>query len=173
MAKVTRGMDHVGVTVPDVEEATTFFKKAFHANISYDNKKLGDEPQQGDTVEKTLGLKKGAKVIHIRILSFDNGSGIELFQYKNTEQREPVIASDLGVQHIAFYVDDIQEAAKQFVEAGGELLTEPRELLGDVEKGTGKFVYGRAPWGMLIELISYDPNQLHYPEDSEAKRFTP
>lgn len=173
MANITRGIDHIGVTVPDIEEATAFFKKAFHAKISYDNKKLGDEPQQGEDVEKTLGLKKGAKVIHIRILSFDNGSSIELFNYKDTEQREPVIASDLGVQHFAFYVDDIQQAAKYFVEAGGELLTEPGELLGDVENGAGKFVYGRTPWGMLLELLSYDPNQLDYPEDSEAKRFTP
>ncbi|MFD1065101.1 VOC family protein [Oceanobacillus locisalsi] len=173
MVKLTRGIDHVGITVPDIEEATTFFKKVFHAKIAYDNKKLGDEPQQGEAVEKTLGLKKGAKVIHIRILFFDNGSNLELFHYKDTEQREPVIASDLGVQHFAFYVDDIWQTAAHFVEAGGELLTEPGELLGDVEKGTGHFVYGRAPWGMLIELISYDPNQLDYPEDSETKRFTP
>ncbi|MFD1389047.1 VOC family protein [Oceanobacillus oncorhynchi subsp. oncorhynchi] len=173
MANLTRGIDHIGITVPDIEEATTFFKKAFHAKIAYDNKKLGDEPQQGEAVEKTLGLKKGAKVIHIRILSFDNGSNIELFHFIDTEQREPVIASDLGVQHFAFYVDDIQQSANAFVEAGGELLTEPGELLGDVENGSGEFVYGRAPWGMLIELISYNPNQLNYPEDSEAKRFTP
>jgi hypothetical protein len=45
-------------------------------------------------------------------------------------------------------------------------------LLGDVEDGTG-FVYGRAPLGMLIELISYTPNGLVYTEESEAKRFTP
>jgi hypothetical protein len=35
------------------------------------------------------------------------------------------------------------------------------------------FVYDRAPWGMLIQLISYTPNELDYPEESEAKRFTP
>ncbi|MEH6887972.1 hypothetical protein V7Z92_29090, partial [Priestia megaterium] len=35
------------------------------------------------------------------------------------------------------------------------------------------FVYGRAPWGMLMVLISYTPNELDYPEESEAKRFTP
>lgn len=173
MANVTRGIDHVGVTVPDIEEATTFFKKAFNAKISYDNKKLSDEPLQGEDVEKTLGLKSGAKVIHMRMLSFDNGSSLELFNYKNTDQKEPVIASDLGVQHFAFYVVDIQQAAKKFVEAGGELLTKPGELLGIVEGGAGDFVYGRAPWGMLLELLSYNQNQLDYPSDSEAKRFTP
>ncbi|WP_217993599.1 hypothetical protein [Bacillus thuringiensis] len=77
------------------------------------------------------------------------------------------------VQHFGFYVDDIKEAAKRFVEAGGELLNDPGELLGDVEDGTGHFVYGRVPWGMLIELISYTPTGLNYPKESAAKRFTP
>lgn len=27
MANLTSGIDHIGVTVPDIEEATTFFKK--------------------------------------------------------------------------------------------------------------------------------------------------
>ncbi|MFD2629581.1 VOC family protein [Oceanobacillus kapialis] len=173
MENNTRGIDHVGVTVPDIEEATTFLKKAFNAKISYDNKKLSDEPLQGEDVEKTLGLKKGAKVIHLRMLSFENGSSMELFNFKNTEQKEPVIVSDLGVQHCAFYVNDVQQASKNFVEAGGELLTEPGELLGDAEDGAGDFVYGLTPWGMLIELLSYNPNQIDYPNDSEAKRFTP
>ncbi len=29
MANLTSGIDHIGVTVPDIEEATTFFKKSF------------------------------------------------------------------------------------------------------------------------------------------------
>lgn len=124
MENITRGIDHVGVTVPDIEEATSFFKKVFNAKIAYDNKKPEDSPLQGEDTEKTLGLKKGAKVIHMRILTFDNGANIELFYYKNTEQKEPVLVSDLGVQHFAFYVEDVQEAAKRFTEAGGELLTQ-------------------------------------------------
>ncbi len=27
MTNITRGIDHIGVTVPDIEEATVFFKK--------------------------------------------------------------------------------------------------------------------------------------------------
>jgi catechol 2,3-dioxygenase-like lactoylglutathione lyase family enzyme len=173
MTNITRGIDHIGVTVPDIEEATVFFKKAFDAKIAYDNKKLEDEPLAGPDVEKTLGIKKGTKVVHMRILSFENSASIELFKFVDTDQRQPSIASDYGVQHFGFYVDDIKEAAHRFVEAGGELLNDPGELLGDVEDGTGHFVYGRAPWGMLIELISYTPNELDYPEESEAKRFTP
>ncbi|WP_180228403.1 VOC family protein [Priestia megaterium] len=173
MKKITRGIDHVGVTVPDIEKATIFFKKAFGAKIAYDNKKVEDKPLAGPDVEKTLGVKKGTKVTHMRILSFENSASIELFKFVDTDQRQPSIASDYGVHHFAFYVDNINVAADRFLEAGGELLNDPGELLGDVEDGTGYFVYGRAPWGMLIELISYAPNELDYPEESEAKRFVP
>lgn len=34
------------------------------------------------------------------------------------------------------------------------------------------WVYGQAPWGSLIELISYSSG-IHYPENSEAERWTP
>jgi len=171
--ELIRGIDHVGVTVPDMEKATDFFKKVFNAKVAYDNQKPDEEPLAGSDTEQTLGLKKGAKVIHIRIITIGNNGNIELFRYKNTEQSEPVIASDLGVQHFAVYVNDIDEVSKRFVNAGGELLTEPDNFLGSVESGSGRFVYGRTPWGMLIELLNYDPDKLDYPGGSEAKRFTP
>lgn len=173
LEKPTRGIDHVGVTVPDVEEATDFFKNVFDAKVAYDNQKPHEEPLAGPDTEQTLGLKKGAKVIHIHILAIGSSGNIELFKYGDTEQREPAIASDLGVQHFAIYVDDIDEVAKRFVDAGGELLTEPEDFLGSIESGTGRFLYARTPWGMLIELLSYDPDKLDYPEDSETERFTP
>lgn len=173
MVNITRGIDHIGITVPDIEDATQFFKEAFDAKIAYDNKKLGDVPMQGEDVERKLGVRKGAKVIHVRMLSFNNGSSIELFNYKDTKQNPPAIASDLGIQHFAFYVDDIHEAANRFTKAGGELLSEPDGILGDAEDGAGDFVYGHLPWGSLIELISYEQDKLHYPENSEAPRFTP
>lgn len=173
MASITRGIDHIGMTVPDIEEATTFFKNAFDAKIAYDNKKLGDEPMKGADVEQKLGVRPGAEVIHVRMLAFGNGSSIELFNYQNTEQKDPVVASDIGIQHFGFYVDDMQQAAKRFIDAGGELLSEPGGILGDAEEGSGEFVYGHLPWGTLIELISYDQDKINYPSDSEARRFTP
>lgn len=171
--KNLHGIDHIGVTVPDIEQATTFFKQAFGAKIAYDNQKPSDQALKGPDTEKTLGLNEGAQVVHMRMISFENSVSIELFEFKNTEQRDPAIVSDFGVQHFAYYVEDIQKASASFTEAGGDLLNDPGELMGNVEKGTGNFVYGRTPWGMIIELVSYDPNEIDYPDGSEAKRYTP
>lgn len=170
---MTRGIDHIGITVPNLEQATLFFEQAFDAKLSYDNIGQDDAPQEGSGIEQQLGLPQGTKVLRIRMLSIGHSAGIELFQFVHTHQQRPALASDYGLQHAAFYVDDIHEAAARFEAAGGELLSTPSPLSGDIESGEGNtFVYGRTPWGMVIELISY-PAGIQYPSDSEAERFTP
>ena len=60
---VTRGINHIGLTVPDIEQATTFFQTALDGKIAYDSQKLTDEPRAGQFVERVLGIEKGAKII--------------------------------------------------------------------------------------------------------------
>ncbi len=133
--------------------------------------------QQGKQTQQRLGLNSGAKVVQIRMLRIGNSVNLELFRFENAEQREPAIASDLGVQHFGFYADNLDEAIGRFEAAGGTLLSEPSELTG-WESGAGdssepnRFVYGRTPWGMLVELLSL-PKGIHYPNDTEAKRWEP
>ncbi len=61
MTKFILGINHLGMTVPDMDEATKFFKEAFGAKIAYDGLTLADEPREGETVERQLGLPKGGK----------------------------------------------------------------------------------------------------------------
>ena len=78
-----------------------------------------------------------------------------------------------GLTHLAFYTDDIQLTAKKFVEAGGTLCSDPHPLMSEIEGGErNDWVYGQAPWGSLIELISYSSG-IQYPKNSEAERWTP
>jgi catechol 2,3-dioxygenase-like lactoylglutathione lyase family enzyme len=173
MNYVTRGIDHIGVTVPDMEQATQFFKDTFGAKISYDNVTPDETPLEGSDAEKILGVEKGAKAIHLRLLVIGESATIEMFKYINVDHKSPVDATDYGLQHVAFYVDDIEYAANKFVENGGALNTPPNDLLGHREHGENhKFVYGRTPWGMLVEMIQY-PQGINYPESSEAQRWTP
>lgn len=165
-----RGIDHVGVTVPDLEAASRFFEDAFGAVALYDNMVRTDPPYQGKDAETTLGLEAGASVIAMRMLRLGNGPGIELFEMRVPEQRPSARASDLGLQHFAVYVDDIAAAARRFEAAGGVLLTQPKEMLG-IEKGEGNaFCYGRAPWGMTIELLCW-PGKAKWETTAPAERY--
>jgi catechol 2,3-dioxygenase-like lactoylglutathione lyase family enzyme len=50
-----RGINHVGLTVPNIDEATRFFKEAFGAKVAYDGLSYDDEPREGAEVERQLG----------------------------------------------------------------------------------------------------------------------
>ncbi|WP_077622599.1 VOC family protein [Sediminibacillus massiliensis] len=168
---MTRGIEHAGITVPDIDQATDFFQKAFGAEICYDVLTPDQSSQKGVKAEHHLGLPEGAEIYHIRLLRLGNSSNIELFQIGKAEQTEPVQLPGYGLTHLALYVDDIGSATEKFQTAGGCLLSEPFPLPG-VESGPRNVtVYGQAPWGMLLELISY-PDGVDYPEDSR-KRWTP
>lgn len=57
------GINHLGLTVPDIDEATEYFKSAFGAKIAYDGLTNADEPRAGQVVEQQLGLPKEGKII--------------------------------------------------------------------------------------------------------------
>ena len=50
-----RAIEHVGITVPDLEPATAFFAEAFGAEHLYD---MLDEPLRGPAVEAGLGVPR-------------------------------------------------------------------------------------------------------------------
>ena len=108
--------------------------------------------------------------MRIRLLRIGNGA-LERFQLESAEQTSPVALKDLGWNHVCFYVDDIEAAAKRFGDAGGTLLTLPHPMGSDELGQRSRGVYGRAPWGSLIELLTY-PDGLHYP-DQNVQRWTP
>jgi catechol 2,3-dioxygenase-like lactoylglutathione lyase family enzyme len=101
-----------------------------------------------------------------------NGPGIELFEMQSPHQQSPARPSDLGLQHFAVYVDDIDAAVKRFVAAGGELMAAPTPTVG-VEAGPGNaYCYAKTPWGTVIELITY-PSPGAYEKETPLRRWTP
>ncbi|PJN48555.1 hypothetical protein PAEAM_60970 [Paenibacillus sp. GM1FR] len=44
---ITRGIDHIGITVPDMEQATLFLQQAFGAQLAYDHI-TPDDPHRKD-----------------------------------------------------------------------------------------------------------------------------
>lgn len=164
-----RAIEHVGITVPDMEAATRFFAEAFGAETIYD---MLDEPLAGPEVEAGLGIPKGAAITAIRMLRLGNGPNVELFTYTGVDQAQPVLPSDMGIQHICLYVDDIDAAASRLEKAGGKLLSQPGDLPGgDAGKGN-RYVYTRTPWGSTIELVTY-PSYQAYEARTRLRRWRP
>ncbi|GBQ26796.1 VOC family protein [Gluconacetobacter azotocaptans] len=166
-----RGIDHVGVTVPDIDDALRFLERAFGAVPLYRNV-TPDHPQKGPETEKILGLAAGTVVREMCMVALGNGPCIELFEMHGPDQRSAVRPCDFGVQHFAVYVDDIEAGCRRFTEAGGTLLTEPQKQ-PSLEEGPGNFFcYGQTPWGMIVELLA-TPSRARFDAVSPEKRYQP
>lgn len=63
-----RGIQHIGVTVPDLDAATRFLVEGLGAEVVYDGLTAEDEPRQGAEVERQLGLPKGAAIHKQRMI---------------------------------------------------------------------------------------------------------
>lgn len=168
-----RAIDHIGITVPDIEAAAKFLEEAFGATPIYDTITPSDPPMKGRESEDILGYVKGSAIIHMRIMRIGDGPCIELFKMTVPGKRKKnIVPSDVGLQHFAVYTEDIEKTKKKVEQAGGRLLKGPIEMLRK-EGGEGnKFMYTVAPWGTIIELISY-PSPLEIESFSSVRRWKP
>ncbi len=169
-----RAIDHIGITVPDLDAAAAFLEAALGAVPLYDNTTRQDPPFGGQDAIDVLGVKAGTQMLAQRMLRIGDGPGIELFQMSAPDgtQGSAATPSDLGLGHFAVYTDDIDATAKRFADAGGTLLRGPNEMLG-IEKGPGnQFMYARTPWGTIVELITY-PSPESYEATTDKRRWKP
>ena len=172
-AQVVRGIEHVGITVPDVEEAARFLIEAFGAEVLYDMpapERAAGDPYPDE--QSRLGIRPGARWITTKVLRLGDGPGIELFEYADDEQRPAATPADLGVQHFSVYVDDIDAARQLVIDAGGHALEGPL-LLPGVESGEGnQWMYVVAPWGGIIELLTL-PSPQRFEVETALRKWRP
>lgn len=167
------GINHLGLTVPSIDQATKFFKKAFDAKIAYDGLSKEDPPRTGETTAKQLGMDYSAKIIQQRMLVIgEQGPGLELFQIEADSQTKPVGLQDFGINHLSIYVSDIDSALEKANKAGATPLSSVHGNSKYEDSKDNGSVYVLASWGTLIELQSI-PNGHYYPEYSEAKVWIP
>jgi catechol 2,3-dioxygenase-like lactoylglutathione lyase family enzyme len=169
-----RAIDHVGITVPNIEEASEFFIGAFGAEVIFamDTHRDTSDPDVLAGEQAKLGTRPGARWTRTLVLRVGEGPSIELFEYEDAARLQPPTPSDLGIQHFGVYVDDMEAACERVVAAGGTLLDGPT-LLPDLESGPGnQWLYTRAPWGGIIELVSY-PSPQAYEEHTDVRRWRP
>ncbi|WP_448256910.1 PCC domain-containing protein [Microbacterium aurum] len=169
---VPRGVGHIGVTVPDLEAATRFFRSAFGARVAYDGLTRDDEPRRGAEVERQLGLPAGAAIVAQRMLQIGTGPGFEVFEVETADRQQPAGLADLGWGHVALLVDEIDPVIARAVAAGAEALSAPHGNSRHEDTPGNASVYLRAPWGSIIELQAL-PGGHWYGSGSEVELWTP
>lgn len=164
-----RGVDHVGITVPDLEQAERFLVDVLGAERVYTLAAKRDDA--GEWMSVHLGVHPRTVITEIRFYRLGDGSNIELFHYDAADDQNPEARnSDIGGHHLAIYVDDMDAAI-------AHLQAHAVEIMGDPVASKGAalgqhWVYFRAPWGMQFELVSY-PGGKAYEAAAERKLWHP
>ena len=114
-------MDHVGMSVKDMEKAIAFYRDIIGMEVSLD--------REFDSPLANLIGSPGAKarVVHMRL----GESVIELFDYRQPKGREPrsdANQSDFGLTHIGFMVKDFQQTYSRLKAKDVKFLGQPVEI---------------------------------------------
>lgn len=164
-----RGIEHVGLTVPDLAQAVDFFVTVLGCEPFYE---LGPFQSGDDWMERHLDVHPRTIMRRLRFLRCGHGPNLELFEYEAPEQnRRPPRNSDVGGHHLAFYVDAMAPAVAHLKAAGVRVLGEPTIRTEGPSAGQS-WVYFLAPWGLQLELVSY-PAGKGYERDTDRRLWHP
>jgi catechol 2,3-dioxygenase-like lactoylglutathione lyase family enzyme len=165
-----RGTEHIGFTVPDLQQAVDFFVDVIGCEAFYE---AGPIAADGDWMQAELNVDPRAVIRKLKFLRCGSGPNFELFEYDAPGQRrEPPRNSDIGGHHLAFYVDDMDAAVRYLRAKGVHILGEPKPSRADGPAAGQTWVYFLAPWGMQLELVSF-PNGKAYERQSGRRLWHP
>lgn len=166
-----RGIDHIGVTVPDLEEATRFLVDVLGFEPYFDK---GPFRSDATWMQDELNVHPEAVMRRLRLFRCGHGSNLELFEYEAPEQQtSPPRNSDVGGGHVALFVDDIQAAVTHLEHHGVRVLGRPKRVPSNDPNGGVWWVYFLSPWGMQFELVSYTKNDKPYEHALQRKLWNP
>jgi glyoxylase I family protein len=156
--------DHIGFTVPDLDQATEFLVDVLGCIPLYELGPYRDET--GHWMSEHLNVDDRAVIPRIRFFRFGEATLFEVFEYEAPGRAEtPPRNSDVGGHHIALYVQDLDTAVADLRRRGLRVLGEPTASTG--AHAGQRWVYFLAPWGMQFELVSY-PGGKAYDHDPGA-----
>jgi len=148
-----RGVDHVGLTVPDLDAAVIFFADILGAQVLWH---IGPVGGDGDYMAARYGVKAGLRV-RLAMLRCGPSLNVELLQYLTPEGTPPSIEepsnSDLSVGHLAFLVDDLAAATEHLKTPGVRFYAGPNRDAAGPKTGESH-QYFLTPWGSSLELIA-------------------
>lgn len=118
-------MDHVGISVQDMEKAIAFYRDVIGMEKVLDR-------QFDNGLEDIIGEKGAqARIVHMRL----ENTMVELFDYGNPNARSPhpdKSQSDYGLIHIGFMVQDFKKTYETLKNRGVEFLGKPVEIRSGV-----------------------------------------
>ena len=142
---------HTNIIARDWRRLAEFYEQVFGCA-----RVLPERHLSGAWLEKGTGVT-GANFsgVHLRLPGCgDDGPTLEIFQYSENEPKLTPAANREGFSHIAFEVNDVEQAMAKVLKNGG---TKVGEITSSGVKDVGilAFVYLADPEGNIIELQAW------------------
>ncbi|PRY62884.1 methylmalonyl-CoA epimerase [Knoellia remsis] len=132
-------IDHVGVAVPDLDEAIAFYRDTYGMTLAHEE------------VNEEQGVREAMMAVG------DSGSHVQLLAPLSPESTiaKFLDRSGPGVQQVAYRVTDIEAVSEVLRERGVRL------LYGEPKRGTSSsrvnFIHPKDAGGILVELVEPAP----------------
>lgn len=148
---------HTGFTVSDIERAIEFYTEGVGLTLRH------RQEQANEYTSTFIGYPDAS----LRVAQFQlpdgphtvSGHILELVEYLHPrgEQIEPG-TNNIGMGHLAFETDDIDELLTRVRAKGGKTVSEPVDIVAGINKG-GRTVYVRDPDGITLEFVEAPPHR--------------
>eukprot|EP01084_Bolivina_argentea_P039345 72707_1 len=155
---------HTNIVAKDWKKLATFYELVFGM------KRIGPERNlQGQFVDEGVGYKNASICgVHMAMPGFEkndlNTPTLEIFEYGgeiSSGENEHKAINRQGFGHVAFEVDNIENAIKLILKYGGSMLSDSNKMWKHSVVGQGllKWIYVRDNEGNIIELQEWDSTE--------------
>jgi predicted enzyme related to lactoylglutathione lyase len=139
---------HTNLIARDWKKLVRFYSEVFGCEP-----KGPERDMSGAWLDHLTSLRNAyLRGVHLRVPGYgDGGPTLEIFNYDQLIDGELPAANRTGFAHIAFRVDDVDQALQAVTAAGGSTVG---EIVTTQVDGVGvlRVVYARDPEGNIIEL---------------------
>ena len=152
--KYPRSFSHIGITVPDINKAVTFYEEVmgWYVIMSPSIVQKESDTAIGQMCMDVFG--DDWEYFEIAHLSTSDGIGIELFSFPHGVKEAPEFNPfNTGLFHFCVQDPDIENLTNKIVEYGGKQRMPIREYYPN-EKPY-KMVYVQDPFGIVFEIYTH------------------
>ncbi len=143
---IVTGVDHVGLTVTDLDRSIKFYTEILECSI------VVQQEKEGGYLAAIVGYPDAhVKMAHLQPPG--STQRIELFEYCTPKSApRDLEPRNVGNAHVCFVVNDLAALYERLVEHGVSTLSPPIEVDTGVNKG-GAALYLRDPDGITLEIF--------------------